>query len=60
VLSTASASFSSSGARFSISLFLNAALTMRRVESRNSSRARMAAVKSFWICSGIDMQGLYD
>src|ERR1700680_3874772 len=44
-------SFSSRGARLSISLFLSAALTMRKVESLSSLRLRMASTMSFCICS---------
>src|SRR5256714_1284537 len=51
VPSTASTSFSSSGPRFSISLFFSALLTMRKVERRGSWRSRMASTMSFWICS---------
>src|SRR5207253_7270610 len=48
----------SSGAIFSISRFLSAALTMRKVERRASSRAFIAAVMSVWICSVRLMQGI--
>ena len=47
VVSTCISSFSSSGARLSISLFLSAVLTMRRVERRSSCRAFIDATISF-------------
>src|SRR3974377_805915 len=51
VESTCCDSLSSSGAIFSISLFLSAVLTMRRQERRASSFAFMASTMSFWIWS---------
>src|SRR5579863_2186254 len=51
VCKTCSASASSSGRTFSISLYLSADLTMRSTLRRNSSLDIIAAVKSFWIRS---------
>ena len=49
VASTCCDSFSSSSAIFSIFLFMSAVFTMRKVESRTSSRDFIAATMSFWI-----------